>query len=854
MLKKNYYIVALFSLSLAFAFFGCKPRYSVEDAERFYKNKQYAYAAEVYEQLYKNPKTEKSRKSEMAFRAGEARRNFNDFDKAIRNYENALKRDPNNAQAIYMKGVILQKQGEYKEAIKVFNDYLKLYPGDKDAEAKKKGCEMALAWKPDCQLYTVENFKIANSSNNDYSPMIADKKDASIIFTSDRNPNEKKRVKQYAWTGDGFSDLWQISEQQQRRRRRGSDKDEKKWDKPEVLPKAPNTIANDGTVCFSRRYNIMYYTICNGGDNKSSACKIYSTRKIGNEWEAPQVLSFCENDSIYSYGQPSLSEDEQQLYFSSNRPGGAGGHDIWVVNFTRRGRTWGDPINLGETINTSKNEMFPYISNDNKLYFSSNGLPGFGGLDIFVAEGAGEEWSTPENLSIPINSGGDDFGITIDNENPNHGYFTSNRDGGRGGMDIYEFFKKPIKVTLKGVVTDISTKKPLPGSIVTISNNQDSNVIKLVTDAKGSYFIELEEKKSYNISASNDTSYYFPSTDTSHVTTIGLRCDTDFEENFALRSMIEIWEIPIYYDLDKAYIRADAARELDKFAAEILVKYPRIVIELGSHTDCRSSYDYNMGLSQRRADSAVAYLISKGVQKERMFAKGYGESQLVNDCECEGTVIKRNCSEAEHQRNRRTTIKIVNFNFDPRNKTVTGMDSFNTNVGNNNKDAYRPDSAQLAKERRQRDSALAAEAAIAAQAALIDSLSIKLAITEKDGVKTVTAKVNDQVDVQWTWDLRSSRTSVPIAIVEEWFNAGVINKGDFSDGDKIKGPNGTKMPSNRLKINSIKLGDYELTNVTIFIDEKADAVLVLGKAVFRQFDPSNITEENGMLMLLPKRR
>ncbi len=843
----------VFSISALVLFYGCGPKYSLEDAEKFYKNKQYAFAAEVYEQLYKSKAGEKSRKSEMAFMAGESYRNFESFDKAIKSYDNALKKDPNNAQAIYMKGVMLQKKGEYRDAIKQFDSYLKIYPGDKDAIIKKAGCELALGWKSDCQQYTVENFKIANTRNNDYSPMIADKKDGILYFTSDRNPNEKKKVKQYAWTGYGFSDLWKIEAQPEKRGKRSTANTVKKWGKPEILPKVPNTVANDGTPCFSRRYNVMYFTICNNGDNTKPNCKIYSSKKVGNDWTEPEVLSFCEDDTASNYGQPSLSDDEQKLFFSSDKPGGEGGHDIYVSNFTRRGRVWGDPINLGPTINTAKSEMFPYVTSDNKLYFSSNGHPGFGGLDMFVSEGVGEEWSTPENMSIPLNSGGDDFAITFDNSDPNHGFFSSNRDGGKGGHDIYEFFRKPLKFTLKGIVTDATTGKALPGSKVHIYSTPDSIFKELTTDAMGSYFIELDERKDYRISANNDTNYYFPSKDTSDVSTYRRKCDTNFVANFVLKSMIEIWEIPIYYDLNRAEIRPDAAQALDSFAKAILVRYPRIVIELGSHTDCRSSYDYNMELSQRRADSAVAYLIKTGVDAKRMFARGYGESQLANDCACEGAVIKVNCSEIEHQRNRRTTIKIVNFNFDPRNKTVKGMDSFNTNVGSNNKEAFRLDSARQAIEKRQKDSAMKAMAESEAAAKLVDSLSIKLAITEKDGVKTVPASTNGKAQLQWTWDMRSSKSSVPAAIVEEWMKTGVINKGDFLEGEKMKGPGGTKFPSNKIKIN-ISFGDYEITNVTVFIDEKVDALPILSKSVFRTFDPSGMKEEGGVLYLLPKRR
>jgi len=852
MQSQNYSIFKLLPLIAIFLLNSCGPKFTLEEANKAYENKQYAQAALMYDAIYKDKKTDKGQKSEIAFKAGESYRNYEEYGKAVRSYDKALDRDANNAQALYMKGVVLQNQGEYKDAIKVFNKYLVIYPGDKDAMAKKKGCELALGWKDDCTRYEVENFKIANSKENDYAPMVGDKKDRTLYFTSDRNPNPKKRAKQYTWTGNGFSEIWSTKEQKQRRKRRGTANTAKKWEKPVVLESPPNTKANDGTVCFDRRFSTMYFTICNGGDNKSAACKIYKSKRLGQGWAEPEILAFCENDSAASYGQPTLSADGNKLYFSSNREGGYGGHDIWVVNYVRRGRTWSEPVNLGPAVNTAKNEMFPYFNqHDGKLYFSSTGHPGFGGLDLFSTEGSGEEWSTPENLSMPMNSGGDDFAITFDNLNQLHGFFSSNREGGRGGDDIYEFNKIPPIIDVKGVVIDSTTQKPLPGSLVTITWN-DTNKIEIVTDESGSYFAELEENKIYTIKASNDTNYYFPSRRIATVNTFKLKCDTHFVEDFQLKSMIEVWELPIFYDLDKADIRPDAALILDQFAKEVLLEYPRIVVELGSHTDCRSSYAYNMDLSRRRADSAVAYLIRKGIMKERLFAKGYGESQLTNECECEGAKVTP-CSEAEHQKNRRTTIKIVNFNFDPRNKKVIGGNPLNTNDGNGNDSAYIADSAMLAKEKRAKDSAMAVLKKQEAKARKLDSLSVKLKVTEANGIKTVPIKINEAQDVQFAWNLKTSKNTISTAMAEEWFNSGLINKGNFLESDgKIKGPNGTKMPSNKIRITSFDVGGYIVKNVTIYI--KDDASPIFGKSVFRKFDITKIREEDGMLKLLPKRR
>jgi len=311
-----------------------------------------------------------------------------------------------------------------------------------------------------------------------------------------------------------------------------------------------------------------------------------------------------------------------------------------------------------------------------------------GGLDIFMVEGSGTEWTAPENLRAPLNSGGDDYGMTFDNTNPDHGFFTSNRQGGKGNFDIWEFSISPLVIELEGYVYEClpepndkshNLSKPLKNSVLTITNDKDSTKIVVKTDDKGYYGkIRLKEKTNYEISCENRELYYFDATPVQR-TTKGIKNSTVLKQDFCLKSQIIIMTVPIYYDLDKANIRPDAAATIDEKILPLLVKYPKLRMELGSHTDCRSSYDYNIDLSQRRADSAVAYLVRKGIDARRLLAKGYGESQLVNDCKCEGAV-KVNCTEEQHQENRRTTIKTLDVNFDPNMKVVDGPDGNNVNV------------------------------------------------------------------------------------------------------------------------------------------------------------------------------
>jgi len=523
--------------------------------------------------------------------------------------------------------------------------------------------------------------KVVNTKGMEYSPMIAGKKDDVLYFSTDREGGVAKK-KIYGLTGNSYSDMWFI------KAKKGSKRNAAKtWEKPEIALGTINTKYNDGSCVFDRKYSTVYYTQCNGSDGKSTSCKLFQAKLSGTEWAEEQMLGFCVDDT-FDYGHPALSEDGKTMYFSSNRDGGEGGYDIWCVTYNQRAKSWGVPFNLGPTINTDKDEMFPYVSVHNgALYFSSNGHLGMGGLDVFTVEGSGTEWTIPENLRAPLNSGGDDFGMTFDNTSPTHGFFTSNRNGGKGNFDIWEFNISPLVIEIEGYVYEClpepddkshNLSKPLKNSVITITNDKDTSKIVVKTNDKGYYGkIRLKEKTNYEISCDNRELYYFDAMPVQR-TTKGIKISTTLKQDFCLKSQIIIMTVPIYYDLDRAEIRKDAAAILDEKILPLLLKYPKLRMELGSHTDCRSSYDYNIDLSQRRADSAVAYLVRKGIDARRLLAKGYGESQLVNDCKCEGAV-KVPCLESQHQENRRTTIKTLDVNFDPNVKVVGGPDANNVN-------------------------------------------------------------------------------------------------------------------------------------------------------------------------------
>ncbi len=643
-------LVFVFSLSIIISSCSKKTR---QDADEAWTKKEFAKAADIYRDIYRDiPKEERP---EIAFKIANGYRLYNNYKNAFRWYQRAEKAKY-GPEAILWQARMQKRQEQYAEAIILFNKYLKEVPNDKEAQNDLKGAELALKWteSQECVLFKVQNVKKLNTNRADYCayPM---KKDG-VVFTSDRDGGLNKRT--YGWTGNGYHDLYFATF----KRRRGRIS----INRPTLLKGAANTKYNDGATTLNSKGSVMYYTQCGGPKGDYYTCQIYqSNRKGRDNWDDPIMLPFC--DTSYTYGHPSLSPDGSTLYFSSDMPGGHGGKDIWMVKYVKRGKTWGDPINLGPSINTKGDEMYPSIAPDNKtLYFSSTGHVGMGGLDMFKATGTGDEWSTPENLKYPLNSGADDFSLVYKYKDNTSGYFTSNRNGGRGNDDIWEFFPVPQEFKISGVVKDCKTGLPVKNAGVFISNDKDSNKIVLRTDKNGFYSMPLTRDVSYELYADKNEDFYTGSLQAIQ-STKNLICSKNLVQNFEmcrldLERMFNVRGI--LYDLDKAFIRPDAAKILDDSVVSLLKRFPTVTIELGSHTDCRASHEYNRDLAQRRADSAVAYIISKGIDSARLVAKGYGEDSLyVKKCKCDLSDTRNICTEWEHQLNRRTTVRITSVDY-----------------------------------------------------------------------------------------------------------------------------------------------------------------------------------------------
>lgn len=494
--------------------------------------------------------------------------------------------------------------------------------------------------------YEITNLESINTTAGEYSPIISPTED--LVYTGSRGG------KIYAQTGTPFTDIYSV---------KIADMGNAAI-QPAPVAKVNTDDRHEASASYSKDGKLMVFARSNDGSRKGPTDVDLYQSKLGPDgnWSDPEVVSVS---SLTAWdATPALSPDGKTLYFSSNREGGKGGNDLYRSTLDPATGRWGKPTNLGESINTAGDEMFPYVTEDGKLYFSSDGQPGFGGLDVFVATRNKEEGTKVENLGMPINSKADDFGIAY--KNAYEGYLSSNREGGKGDDDIYYFKNliaepKIVRYNVKGTITGHNNgadEGALAGSHVKIMDAAGQPVAEATTDAQGNFNFMAEEDKNFSFLIEHEG--YFAKRD--NFSTSGKRpplrelrqkentVDLTYAsslDKIKLEQTIVIENI--YYDYDKSDIRPDAALELDKVVT-MLNDNPAISIELSSHTDSRGDDNYNKVLSQARAESAVAYIVSKGVNKDRIYAKGYGEGKPI---------VPNAATDEEYQKNRRTEFKVT---------------------------------------------------------------------------------------------------------------------------------------------------------------------------------------------------
>lgn len=736
----------------------------LKKADNYYSKLAYSYAAPIYEELIGSEVDSPKLKSKLA----NSYYNMGDMKNAEKYYAQMISSNEATKEDFFFYAQALKQNGNYTESdswMAKVND---------TAQADLRGISFIENTSYIQQIekqgvrFTINNLNI-NTASADFGgyPSVDNK---SSYFVSSR----RKRVavqNEWSWNSKRFLDLYKASVET-----------DNQMSNAELITKRVNTRFHEGPLCFSPDNKTVFFTRNNISKGKKRRdqkgiqnLKLFrSTIDAEGKWLNEEVLNF--NSTDYSVGHPSISADGKILYFASDMPGGFGGADIYKVDLNADG-TYGKPVNLGKEINTEGQEMFPWISSDGNLFFSSNGHVGLGGLDVFVLlAGKNGAFGKMMNVGKPLNSQNDDFAFTMNPDNKT-GYFSSNREGGKGDDDIYSYtLLKPFKTSLsvQGIIADLRTKEILPGATVNLTDDKGTIIQTVTADEKGAYSFDVEPDLNYKVEAKKDTyfdnsgsfttkdldpsievitkdvnlekdpglSLYALITDkksglplegviltvidniTGEKTTFTTGASGDYRKPLAdkkiddrgsynfivqkegyftktvtyntkftkpgqynvhealdlgldaeVKDLSELVKInPINFDLNKFNIRPDAAKELDKIV-EVMNKYPNMIVELGSHTDCRASIKYNETLSDKRAKASAAYIKAKITNPSRIYGKGYGESRLLNDCGCEGN-IKSTCSEEEHQLNRRTEFKVISTGNDKVKVTNTSTDSF----------------------------------------------------------------------------------------------------------------------------------------------------------------------------------
>ena len=596
------------------------------------------------------------------------------FVKAIEKYENLVDKNFNKSYAMRKLGDSYMYLRKPKEAVEIYKVVVEQENVPKEyyyfyAQALR-GAEMYKASKIwmkkykfeaendsrvtkffDNEDFISEMFNIKKkytlsklNFNTKFSDFGAVEYNNEIVFASTRDEGVSIKRK-YVWNEQPFLEIYKVNKE-------GTVKEVKKieGDVNTKYHDGPATFSSNGEKMFFSRNN--YFEGDKGKDNKGvNNLKIYQAKLVNGSWTNIKGVHF--NNDEYSVGHPSLSSDGKKLYFTSDMPGGFGGSDIYVVDVNDDG-TLGVPKNMGDIVNTEGNEMFPFIHNEGTLFFSSDGHVGFGLLDVFASITDENKIVSILNLGEPINSSKDDFSYYL-SKGGFDGYISSNREGGVGDDDIYKFKRIP-PLTLKGKIFDDANNEPIKGAKVVLKDANGDEIAYFITEEDGYYEhiidrdanFRLEGSKEKYTSVSKDFNSF--GLDQQKELVIDLNVGLKPIEDVALLADLDI----IYFDLDKSFIRPDAAIELNKVVS-LMNKYPGMVIRMESHTDSRAPDMYNIKLSQRRATSTYKYIISEGIDASRITKyEGFGETQLVNECTND---VK--CTEAEHQLNRRTEFIII---------------------------------------------------------------------------------------------------------------------------------------------------------------------------------------------------
>ena len=721
--KKGLFVLATAFFCVAIAF-GQKKSVAVK-ADNLFDQKRYVEALESYQSALKAVKSNRAEKNRINFQIGECYRLMNNYPKAELMYNRLIRNAKYyivEPKIYYYLAEMYRFQNEFEKASINYDNYLKLQPDDELARERSASLVDLSKLLSDRTRHQITNLEKYNTDYDDWAPRFVGDDTTTLVFTSSRFLEGDNNAVD-AWTGKAFSELFSIMQD-----KKGN------WTTVDLYEKGGmiNTPVNEGEAVFTPDGNVVYFSRCDSKEREMKGCYIYRSTLGGGDdkkknkkntdkslatWEEAERIYL--GDSAYNYLHPAISADELTLYFSSNMPGGEGSYDIWMSKRNTKDEEFGTPINLGKVVNTSGRENFPTINFDTVLYFSSDGHPGVGGLDIYKTHEIGNnKWATPENLAVPINSSFDEMGIIFypEGSNPNvleRGYFASNRTVADPHKkedkdvntrtkykpindDLFYFELPPLLYSIEGIVRDEKSMQLLPDTKIKLVGS-DGFETETYTDKKGKYRFGTDVIKHEVIYKMYISRLNYFSTEGSE-STYGYTTNKDIVHDFRLEPVPrEPVVLPdIQYGLSKWDLTTDYQDSLTDLYL-VLLNNPNIVVEIRSHTDCRPYIGLtNDTLSQRRAQSVVDFLIMRGIEPERIVAKGYAEREprvLTKDMVVKyagkefkfkaGTVLEcdyiellqgKDYQEAAHQLNRRTEFKVLRDDYVSR-KLVDNMAS-----------------------------------------------------------------------------------------------------------------------------------------------------------------------------------
>ncbi len=782
----------------------------VEAADDAFDNNKFTTAIEKYKKAYTKVKGDEKEQNRINYQLAECYRLTNNLKRAEIQYKRLIRKEYHKERPIIhlYYADVLKADEKYEEALEQYKAYAEVVPEDPRGKNGILSCEKALEWIDNPTEHQINYERKLSSRESDFAPAYASDNYNAIIFTSTREGATGKQIDE--WTDQNFSDIF-IS----RKDRKGE------WSIPVLLDNPDgegedviNTESNEGAPIMNSDFTRLYFTRCPNEDKTFSGCQVYKSTRRGRSYSAPEMI-LIGNDTNAVIGHPTLTEDELTMYFSSDRPGGFGGNDIWIATREDIKDEFGRPYNLGPVINTPGNELFPFIRKDTILYFASDGHPGLGGLDIFkTALNQDQEWSTPENMKVPINSSGDDFGIIFRPDKKEEGFFSSNRRSHRGYDDLYSFVIPPLEFTLSGTVKDDRTLLFIENATVELIGS-DGTSVSTRTNQDGVYMFgksQVLPYTTYEIIVTKDN--YF--TEKGTETTVGLEEAKELTRDFVLKPIPEepIVLPEILYDFAKWDLKPQYQDSLQGLI-KTLDYNETMVIELASHTDLRASEEFNDVLSQKRAQSVVDYLIERGVDPDRLVAKGYGERvprKLKKDINRDGFLFEKGTvltedfinslsseeeKEAAHQLNRRTEFRVLRKDFVPKSKPVL------------------------------------------AQKKEIDIITNP----EEDIIKYTSDPVTGEIQaictlngysMQFTYGTHV-RPSLSLIKALELLNKGAISKNDFKGNPEEILANNTIVNNAVIVIDELRIGNSTINDIDFIVQHNLRHPLMFGRQTFEKF-------------------